>query len=88
MTCYDRNQSLSTTKMIQIFARCNRTIVLEVEPEMTVSELKDKIWDREGVPTNRLLVTHAGKLLENERTLASYEIKQESTIQWRVRFGP
>jgi hypothetical protein len=74
--------------MIQIFARSNRTIVLEVEPEMTVLELKDKIWDREGVPAEYLLITFGGKLLTDERTLASYGITQESTIQWRVRFGP
>ena len=74
--------------MIQIFARGNRTIVIEVEPEMTVLELKDKIWDREGVPSEYLLITFGGKLLTDERTLAHYGLKQESVIQWRVRFGP
>jgi hypothetical protein len=59
-----------------------------VEPEITVLELKDKIWDREGIPTEYLLITFGGKLLMDERTLAYYGLKQESTIQWRVRFGP
>lgn len=74
--------------MIQIFARGTRTIMLEMEPENTVWALKEKLWDREGVPASFILVTHAGKVLEDGRTLGSYDIGQESTIQWRVRFGP
>ena len=74
--------------MIQIFARSTRTIVLEMEPENTVGMLKDKLWDREGVPSSYIIVTYAGKILEDDRTLNSYGINQESTIEWRVRFGP
>jgi hypothetical protein len=74
--------------MIQIFARGTRTIMLEIEPENTVGMLKDTLWDREGVPSSYILVTHAGKVLEDDRTLVSYGISQESTIEWRVRFGP
>lgn len=74
--------------MIQIFARGLRTIMLEMEPENTVLALKEKLWDREGVPPVHVIVTYAGKVLENDRTLMSYGIGQESTIEWRVRFGP
>ena len=74
--------------MIQIFARGGRTIMLEIDEETTVLDLKNKIWDREGIPATRLLVTFAGKLLSDERSLESYGICQESTIHWRVRFGP
>ena len=74
--------------MIQIFARGTRTIMLEIDEETTVLDFKNMLWDREGVPASRILVVFAGKILSDDRSLKSYGICQESTIHWRVRFGP
>ena len=79
--------SLART-MIQIFARGTRTILLEIDEKTSVLDLKNKLWDREGVPASRILVVFGGKLLSDDRSLTSYGICQESTIYWRVRFGP
>ena len=74
--------------MIQIFARGTRTILLEIDEKTSVLDLKNMLWDREGVPASRILVVFGGKLLSDDKLLKSYGICQESTIYWRVRFGP
>jgi ubiquitin C len=70
---------------MQIFIKGRRLIAVDVEPSDTVCMLKTRIHDREGIPPRYLLLTHACKILENERTLESYGIERESTIEYRVR---
>jgi len=72
---------------MQIFARGVRTIVIDVEPTDTVLSVKNKIWDREGIPSKYQLITHAGRILGNEQTLHEIGIQRESTIHYRIRFS-
>ena len=63
----------------------SQTIPLDVEPTDTVESVKAKIQTRAGIAPGNQQLIYAGKTLEDNRTLADYNIQQGSTIQLVVR---
>ena len=62
-----------------------KSITLVVQASDTVRNVKDKIQDEEGIPFDQQCLLLAGKLLENERALKTYNIQNKSTLHLLLR---
>ena len=78
--------SVSTTMTpifaMQIFVKTltGKHITLEVEPTDRIEDVKQKVQDKEGIPTEMQTLKFAGKILEDGNTLQDYSIQKDSTI--------
>ena len=69
-------------ELLQLFIKTltGKEIPLIVDPSLTIQQLKCEIQDKEGVPSDQQRLIFSGAQLEDSRTLASYNIKTESTL--------
>ena len=59
----------------------DRIFTLVVERLESIASVKQKIQDKEGIPSNRQRLFFAGKELKDNRTLSSYSIRLHATLK-------
>ena len=67
---------------MQIYIKISeeKTIQIDVEPSDSIKAVKGKIQDKEGISPDSIDLNFNGIKLENDKTLADYNIQKESTL--------
>ena len=61
------------------------TFIIEAQSADTIKKVKDYIQDKVGIPLDQQRLIRTGKLLEDNKSLTDYGIKNNSTIHLGLR---
>mmetsp|Transcript_7845 Transcript_7845/g.9339 ORF Transcript_7845/g.9339 Transcript_7845/m.9339 type:complete len:88 (+) Transcript_7845:263-526(+) len=62
-----------------------KTVTVDAEEEDTIEDIKNKIMEKEGVPIDQQRLIFGGKQLDSEKTLADYDVQEDSTLHMVLR---
>ncbi|CAL5212887.1 unnamed protein product [Lathyrus oleraceus] len=73
---------------IVVMTLSKKTITLEVESSDTIEEVKAKIQEKEGIPTDKENLILVGKVLKDDCTLDDYHIQEfKDPILWLTEYS-
>mgnify|MGYP002389361132 CR=1 FL=1 len=78
--CLGTSYFISQDMQIFVKTLTGDTLTIEVDGDTTIEQTKMKIQDQNGVPPDLMRLIFAGKQLEDDRTLSSYNIQKEDTM--------
>lgn len=70
---------------IQIILLTGKTLLLEVQPSLTVRQLSRILEQRLGIPSSLLRLLFVGKQLDNNMPLSFYNIERNATVNLSLR---
>lgn len=72
---------------MQIFIKTltEKTITLDVEISDKIDNIKQKIYDKEGINADEQILVYASKLIEDHKTLSDYNIQKDSTLNLMMK---
>ncbi len=67
---------------MQVFVKTltGKSITLDVEQGDSIDSIKKKIAEKEAIPADQQRLIFGGKQLDNEKTIADYNIQSDATI--------
>jgi len=71
---------LEDANPVYVTTPSGQTITLDCDPNMPISELKDRLQDLEGIPAQQQKIFFAGKPLANVRSLQDYRVPKGATL--------
>ncbi|QRV96133.1 ubiquitin family protein [Ceratobasidium sp. AG-Ba] len=74
-----------STMKVYIRTITSQVYSIDIEPYDTIGDLKSKIEEKDGIPTDQQRLVFAGKMLEDKNTLNHYDIQKECLIHQVVR---
>ena len=80
----DTNENLNTS--MQIFIKHDKTYTITCSRMDTVAQIKEQFCQKMQFRDVSVKLTYGGKLLDNNRTLVSYNIQKLSTLFAQFRF--
>ena len=73
------------TKQIFIKTLSGKSITLDVSDSDKIDSIKQKIFEKEGIPVDQMRLVFNGKQLEDNNTISDYGIESDSTIHLVLR---
>jgi len=73
------------SKSIFIKTLSGKTIAMDIDDSDTIGVIKQRIFEKEGIPVDQQRLVFNGKQLEDAQTVGSYGIEAESNIHLVLR---